>query len=211
MDVSDPKAQSFIFNIDILEKEGAWGLFHELGHNRQRSWWSKYILFTYNFKQNNFLIIAFDGTGEVTVNIFTLYTMDTICHLQSWIHSWLNDQIPGTKKYIENGSNYNEWKEQPGVALFIYAQLIREYGWDNYKAVFRSYEKNQPKLNSNQDKIDHWIITFSQQVQHNLVPLFKFWGFPISQSVIDKLSDLEIPSISDIFIDQAPERYNLST
>jgi len=41
MDVSDPNSKNFIFNIDTLEKEGSWGLFHELGHNRQRSSWSK--------------------------------------------------------------------------------------------------------------------------------------------------------------------------
>lgn len=40
MDISDSKSKDFIFNLDKLEKEGAWGLFHELGHNRQHSSWS---------------------------------------------------------------------------------------------------------------------------------------------------------------------------
>ncbi len=43
MDVSDPKANNFLFNTTTLEKEGNWGLFHELGHNRQRHFWSKWI------------------------------------------------------------------------------------------------------------------------------------------------------------------------
>lgn len=42
LDICDPKSKAFIFNIETLEKEGSWGLFHELGHNRQRSWWSKF-------------------------------------------------------------------------------------------------------------------------------------------------------------------------
>jgi hypothetical protein len=136
--------------------------------------------------------------------------MDTICHHKPWIHSWLKEQLPDANQYIENGSKFNEWKEKPGVALFIYAQLVREYGWDSYKIVFRQYEERKPILNSNQEKIDYWITTFSRQVSHNLIPLFKFWGFPVSQSTIDTLNELEIPSISDIFIDRAPERYNLS-
>lgn len=41
MDVSDPKSKDFLFNADELEKKGAWGLFHELGHNMQQGWWSK--------------------------------------------------------------------------------------------------------------------------------------------------------------------------
>ncbi len=44
MDVSDPKSNDFIFNSEELEKKGAWGLFHELGHNMQQGWWSKYSL-----------------------------------------------------------------------------------------------------------------------------------------------------------------------
>jgi hypothetical protein len=41
MDISDPKSDDFLFNSDQLEKKGAWGLFHELGHNMQQDWWSK--------------------------------------------------------------------------------------------------------------------------------------------------------------------------
>jgi hypothetical protein len=45
LDVSDPKSNDFIFNSEELEKKGAWGLFHELGHNMQQGWWSKYSIF----------------------------------------------------------------------------------------------------------------------------------------------------------------------
>ncbi len=166
-----------------------------------------FIVNTLTLKKSFF--IAFDGTGEVTVNIFTLHAMDKICHLQTWIHTWLKDQISSTKKYIEKGSKFSEWKEKPGVALFIYAQLVREYGWQNYKDVFRKYEKTQPNLDSDQEKMDHWITIFSRQVDYNLVPLFKFWGFPISKSTIDDLKPLPIPQIFDEFIQIAPERYSI--
>ncbi|MBM4087378.1 MAG: hypothetical protein FJ272_21510, partial [Planctomycetes bacterium] len=43
-------------------REGAWGLFHEMGHNHQSPDWT------------------FAGTGEVTCNLFTLYVLDTVCH-----------------------------------------------------------------------------------------------------------------------------------
>jgi hypothetical protein len=135
--------------------------------------------------------------------------MDKICHLKPWIHTWLKDQISSTKQYIEKGSNFDEWKENPGVALFIYAQLVREYGWESYKDIFRKYEQTRPSLGENQEKIDHWIRTFSQQVGHNLVPLFKFWGFPVSESTVNDLNELPIPQIFDDFIQIAPERYSI--
>jgi hypothetical protein len=153
-------------------------------------------------------LVAFEGTDEVTVNIFSLHAMDIICHLKPWIHTWLEGQMEDTKKYIEEGSEFDQWKENPGVALFIYAQLVREYGWDSYKAVFREYEETKPTLESNQDKIDHWITTFSKQVGYNLVPLFKFWGFPISDSTVEELEELDVPEISDELIEIAPERYS---
>ncbi|CAF4968104.1 unnamed protein product, partial [Rotaria socialis] len=78
--------------------------------------------------------------------------------------------------YIENGCNFDEWKDDPGIGLIIYAQLAREYGWETYKQVFRQYEQTQPYLDSNQEKMDHWIEIFSRQVGYNLIPLFKFWG-----------------------------------
>ncbi|CAF1376311.1 unnamed protein product [Rotaria sordida] len=40
MDVSDPHAEGFILNGNELEKNGAWGLFHEIGHNLQRDSWT---------------------------------------------------------------------------------------------------------------------------------------------------------------------------
>lgn len=176
----------------------------------QRDWWSMYlkcVLFPIHNKHTFFHISAFEGTGEVTVNIFTLHAMDNVCHIETWIHPWLKDQMSSTKRYIKNGCNFDTWKEKPGVALFIYAQLVREYGWESYRNVLRTYEKSKPKLRSEQEKMDHWILTFSKEVGYNLVPLFKFWGFPVSQSIIDDLEDYPIPNIGDEFIELAPERY----
>ena len=209
MDVSDPSSDGFLFNSERLEKLGNWGLFHELGHNMQQDWWSKSRSGVECVGFIGVICLAFDGTGEVTVNIFTLHAMDKVCHHQPWIHSWLNDQMSSTKEYVQTGSKFDEWKEKPGVALFIYAQLIREYGWESYKDVFREYENTKPHLDSDQEKMDHWIKTFSRRVGQNLVPLFKFWGFPVSASTVDELQALPIPPIADEFIEMAPERYTV--
>ncbi|CAF3336682.1 unnamed protein product [Rotaria sp. Silwood1] len=191
LDITDPKSEYFLLNSDILEKKGFWGVFHEIGHNMQRDWWT------------------FSFAVEVTVNIFSLHAMDVICKIQPWIHSWLEDKIDKAKESIKKGKPFDEWKATAGVSLFIYAQLAREFGWNSYKAVFRQYEETKPNLTSDQEKIDHWITTFSHQVGFNLVPLFKFWGFPISQSTVDGLHDLPIRQISDEFIQTAPDRYQL--
>ena len=59
--------------------KGVWGLFHELGHNHQSSDWT------------------FDGTTEVTVNLFSLYLMETICGIPIGGHPSINDHIKAEK------------------------------------------------------------------------------------------------------------------
>ncbi len=44
LDITDPNSDGFVFNSEVIEKQGAWGLFHEIGHNRQQDWWSKYSI-----------------------------------------------------------------------------------------------------------------------------------------------------------------------
>lgn len=59
MDVSDHTAEHFIFNSEHLEKKGAWGLFHEIGHNLQRDWWSMYPIVFASRAMNNELFFFF--------------------------------------------------------------------------------------------------------------------------------------------------------
>lgn len=135
--------------------------------------------------------------------------MDKVCNKPTWLHSSLAAHLGNAKKHIEQGAKFSEWGKQPFVALFVYAQLVREFGWDAYKQVFRQYEQEKPALDTDQKKMDYWIIKFSKQVGKNLVPLFKFWDWPISESTINELSGLEIAKIDDELIQVAPSRYSL--
>ena len=146
----------------------------------------------------------------MTTNIFVLHALDTICQVRPGFYVWENQQILKTREYLKNGANFNRWREDPLLGLVIYTQLSREFGWDSYKAVFRQYENTKPNFANDQQKIDNWIVTFSQQVKKNLVPLFKFWGFPISPSTVNTLSTLTPAIISDEIIQIDPKRYQNS-
>ncbi|MFN8424446.1 MAG: M60 family metallopeptidase [Anaerolineae bacterium] len=52
--------KDFVVDEAALRRDGSWGHFHELGHNHQQGDWT------------------FEGTGEVTVNLFTVYTYDHV-------------------------------------------------------------------------------------------------------------------------------------
>ena len=95
LDVADPTAtgtDAFLLNNDALLSKGAWGMFHELGHNFQRDTWT------------------FGGTGEVTCNIFTLHAMDVICGLDPWIHEWLAGALGRINQYLQSAAGFPAWK-----------------------------------------------------------------------------------------------------
>ena len=45
MDVSNHTQDGFLLNTETCKKKGEWGIFHEIGHNLQRAWWSAYLVF----------------------------------------------------------------------------------------------------------------------------------------------------------------------
>src|SRR6218665_1797693 len=166
-----PKETGFSFERFCFSGGEHWGVFHEIGHNMQRREW------------------MFKGTGEVTVNIFTLYAMDEICHLEPWIHKWLQRKLSSTEKFLKNGTDFQVWKSSPGVALFVYAQLAHEFGWESYRKVFRRYlvmsDIERPTID--QQKIDTWFSMFSEIVGCNLAPLASFWNIPLSLDAVGQL------------------------
>jgi hypothetical protein len=173
MDVSDFTAGVALNPADRtdLYKAGSWGHFHELGHNCQRSEWT------------------FDGTTEVTVNLFTLYAMEKMHGIIPAEHPWHREGWVKLKKYIAKGSPFEEWKKDPQLALTTYILLQKEFGWEAFKRVFASYQKlsagEKPK--TDQEKRDLWVILFSRVIERDLGPYYTKIGMPVSASVLNEV------------------------
>ena len=173
MDVSKPQnTDKFLLNNESVLSEGRWGMYHELGHNMQRRFWT------------------FKGTGEVTCNIFSLHAMDVVSNKKPWIHEWLAKHLPKMKKALNSNDPYEQWQKSPGIALGVYAQLQHSFGWEAYKTVFAHYEAldNSDKPKGDKEEISYWIEIFSNTVGYNLCPLFEFWGFKIPGPLRKKLT-----------------------
>ncbi|XP_035697568.1 TRPM8 channel-associated factor 2-like [Branchiostoma floridae] len=192
----------FILDGKKIRKAGNWGLFHELGHNMQRKWWT------------------FEGTGEVTCNVFTLHAMDVVAKRDPWRHPWVRNKWPAIEQFFKDGAQHDVWKKKAGIALAVYAQLAHHFGWEPYKKVFRQYEKDPKKKQpeNNKERIVLWIVRFSEEVGRNLVPLFDFWGFPHIEEAQAQVSGLEAFLPDDDLTALAPERlaeirgkYNIQT
>ena len=86
-----------------LRADGAWGLFHELGHNHQSGEWT------------------FSGTGEVTNNVLVLYVFDKVLGLPyDCGHEAIRDRAKRAKRiqdFIAKGAPFSgvEGRPVPGA------------------------------------------------------------------------------------------------
>ncbi|TKC02548.1 M60 family metallopeptidase [Pedobacter cryotolerans] len=169
----------WMLNENILLTKGSWGHFHELGHRHQ--FWG----------------IDFDGLGEVTVNLFSMYVYDQV--LKKGIYSADNISsrevvFKRIKKYLNNKPTFEKWKDDPFTALCMYIQLIENFGWKPIKEVNKVYRNlplsNYPK--SQQEKIDFWFINISKATKTNLSSFFDVWKLPISNEAKREVANLRV-------------------
>ncbi|MBM4108228.1 MAG: hypothetical protein FJ255_05375 [Phycisphaerae bacterium] len=156
-------------------RAGPWGLLHELGHNHQEGEWT------------------FAGTGEVTCNLFALHAIDTACTPAegSRGHGAV-DQPPSVEKHLADGARFEAWQRDPFLALHMYVQLQREFGWETFKRVFAEYRAlpagDRPRTDA--DKRDQWLVRFSRACGRNLGPFFQAWGVPTGDGARRSIADL---------------------
>lgn len=157
--------------------EGNWGLFHEIGHNHQRPDWT------------------FDGTGEVTVNLFTTYVFDTLCGVppgEGRVDRTLQRQK--YEQYAADGCPFEQWKRDPFLALVMYLQMQEQFGWEAFKKVFAEYhlltDSERPKTDA--DKRNQWMVRFSKTVGRNLGPFFDAWNVPVSEDAKKQVAHLPV-------------------
>ncbi|MFQ5459414.1 MAG: M60 family metallopeptidase, partial [Anaerolineae bacterium] len=157
---------------------GNWGLFHEVGHNHQSGDWT------------------FAGTGEVTVNLFTLYVYDKVAGIPPEDHPQGSAAARAEQmaRYDFRHPDFEQWKREPFLALVSYIELQQAFGWDAYREVFAEYRALPAEDRPRDDaaKRDQWLVRFSRHVGRNLGPFYAAWGVPTSASARQAVADLPV-------------------
>ena len=165
-------------SLEQLVTSGSWGHFHELGHNHQSGDWT------------------FEGTGEVTENLFSLYILDRCCHLSGPGHPAIKpeDRAKRTADYLAAGAPFEKWQGDPFLALYMYMQLQEAFGWQAFRQVFAEYRDlpGDQRPQSDDDKRDQWLVRLSRTVGRNLGPFFQAWGVPTSEGAQARIADLPV-------------------
>ncbi|GIL87760.1 hypothetical protein Vretifemale_15803 [Volvox reticuliferus] len=139
MAYDDPGVIQEVTNVTSLQTKGAWGPYHELGHNHQ------------------WVDMQFSGTVESFNNLWTVYAMEKTGTLQtSGFWSLVSPQGRASLRasYFANGTNWErDWNVW--VALDTYLQLKDGFGWDFYRNIYAVYQ--QMPLPLADDNIQTWI------------------------------------------------------
>ncbi|XP_043823469.1 TRPM8 channel-associated factor 2-like [Dromiciops gliroides] len=157
-----------------IRKYGLWGPLHEMGHNQQRN--------DLEFPPH---------TTEATCNIWTVYVHETVLNISR------NDTHPALrpkerqnrlKDYQTKGASLSRW--YGWTALETYLQLQEAFGWESLTEVFKTFQHMSGVPKDNESKMNMWVTKFSEQVQKNLAPFFKAWGWPVHKEVANAVSYL---------------------
>ncbi|NWK55227.1 hypothetical protein HW115_06370 [Verrucomicrobiaceae bacterium N1E253] len=178
-----------VVDLEKLKIQGNWGWFHELGHEAQRrpdkawGWNNPY---------------TFDGSVEVTVNLFSSHAMDRLKMENRGGWSWTaspEEVRQRAHKALSTGKSYSEFGA--GEKLAMYLLLRDQFGWESIGKVLAGYCKDQdagkamPK--ENQAKRDAFVLRMSKQTGHNLTPYVeKLWGVKISPETAEQLKALPV-------------------
>ncbi|MCL2104213.1 MAG: M60 family metallopeptidase, partial [Kiritimatiellaeota bacterium] len=174
-----------LVNLEKLVTKGDWGFFHEIGHNHQNHDWT------------------FHGTGEVTVNFFTLYIMEKICGLPPRETRMKQDGIRPLKKWIENGKPHDEWCRDPFLALEMFVRIQEAYGWEAFEKLFAEYraltDSERPKNDG--EKRDQWCTRLSKLTGENIAAVFDSWNVPISEAARQACAAFPAPKDKRLFVE----------
>lgn len=157
-------------------RQGNWGFFHEVGHNHQHPDWT------------------FDGTGEVTVNLFTLFAYETVSGVavrqnERGSAAFVRKQLA---KVDWDAPDFGRWKSDPFLALAMYVQLQHAFGWQPFMDVFAAYDRlpDEERPRDDAAKRDQWMTRFARAVGRDLGPFFEAWGVPTSPEARASIADL---------------------
>ncbi|MBT4816188.1 MAG: cadherin-like domain-containing protein, partial [Lentisphaerae bacterium] len=184
-------------DVEHLRTNGTWGWFHELGHEAQRrpdKSWGYGNPYTFN------------GSTEATVNLFSTYARDThgIRAPGGWGWTSYPDRVMKRAREAVDKGGYT--KVDVGRKLAMFLQIRDGFGWQAWKQVLRSYNreaKEQPSELPKTDaaKRDQFLIRFSNVTGHNLTRFLRdFWKLDFSPGAIEQVRQLPdwMPAVGGI-------------
>ena len=158
-----------------LTSTGAWGPFHELGHNHQ---WIDWVL---------------PGTTETSCNLWSIFISENVAGVDR------GDAHEAVSASAREG-RIADWKANPDfanwsvwVALETFLQLQEEFGWELFTELFHEYraipDANRPA--DDNARIQEWVVRSSRTAGMDLTAFYEAWSFPMSDATYAAVEELD--------------------
>ncbi len=175
-------------DLATLREKGNWGMFHEIGHNHQTAHYGRYA--------NPW---TFDGTIEVTVNIFASYTYVAALHRAANMghQHWRHDEL--AKNLTKAWTSQPFAKRSDLEKCLFWVQLASELGWPGMRKLFSMYAKLPPEKRprDNLAKRSLLLQMLAKHTHKNFAAFFAAWGLEVTDAAranVAKLATFQ-PSI----------------
>jgi hypothetical protein len=152
-----------VVSLESLRSVGAWGPFHEFGHNHQNIDW------------------VLPGTEESSVNLWSVYVSEEVAGVsRESAHPELSPSARAARVASWKSGADRDWSVW--MALETYLQLQEEFGWEPYLTVFRDYldldAADRPS--TDEERAQLWVVMMSQATGRDLTDFHRAWGFAVS-------------------------------
>jgi hypothetical protein len=163
-------------NFDAEGENKLWGHYHEMGHAHQNPLWTD------------------RATGEVTVNIFTVYALHTVNGFPLDHEATRTDPERARRVYEIQQERRKPFDEIGGPfdLLQFYAILWHNFGFDPFHAAFDTIRAlpaaDRPK--DTDAERNTFLVHMSRAVGHDLSGYFRTWGIAVSDAAAAAVADL---------------------
>ncbi len=159
-----------------LTTDGDWGLWHEVGHNHQLP--------------TPYFCISSANLTEITVNVFSTIAQVIGCGIpyeKAWDGTSIaeKDMRESVAAFLTSEERFAPF-EDGRVKLYFYVELMRELGYDAFRAAAVEYQTKPFDWLPDQERWDWLLTTLSEVSGKNLAPYFKAWKIDVSKRAIAK-------------------------
>lgn len=151
----------------LLNIDNGWGIWHESGHQRQQSPWK------------------WSSVTESSVNIYSMAAQKEITGQVTAMDQY----YPQMHTYLES-ENKDFEKQNNNLKMVMFGQLANTFGDNFYPVLHQYYRENGFSYNTDDERIQNFIINVSNITGYNMVPYFEQWGFNITKLTREKTSQL---------------------
>lgn len=143
---------------------------------------------SYVWNQRNFPI----------ANVYKAYVLNQILGVPVNETEYYSKNIAIVRDYLHQGDDLSRakrlqlYQNNTTLSTMLEFILIEEFGWEPYEKLFmffhEEFDVKNRRILTNQEKVDRWVVRFSEFIGYDLSDFFEKFGLKVNASTKSKIS-----------------------